>query len=1148
MRRGLLLVAAMCLSVVCAFAQDDGTRRAPHSLLVPYDDERAITKLAYRDSPYYLELEEWQEKQTDSSTLYTCQLDADKEWKAFHVLLNVRGGRACRVLVNGKTAGYADDSRHWNEFELDKYLKYGKRNSLTVETMKQSRGALLESERLATGLNGTPYLLFRGNPYVADLQLTADYEAASLTGSLSIDASVFNATKKGRYYLEVEILDPHGHSLDRMGRWVVFDKESDVTVDMSRSWNGVEPWTAEAPVLYTAVLRLRNEKMEEEEVLGERFGFRRLEVSDGLLTLNGKPLTLRGVIYPYEAVDSDEGRDLLRARLLQLKRNNINAVRTALSPMAPVFYELCDELGLYVVCDANLLPVSSQRQAVATDKEFVPLFERRVENLYGTCKNHVSIIAWSLGDTPDNGVCMGAAFKRLKELEKSRPVLFAGADFSDNTDIVAFLNPDGQQLQHAVVKAAGRPMVALAAPLQDYDKLWGRVEGLRPMQGAFVEWPEERYLPDLKNLYSPFDVQFIKQTPDDVEFLVTNRNDFSDFSKYILEYTIYTNQRSNITAGDLQMAIRGGGAESVKLQVPPVSLQPGEEMFIRFDLERRKAKLEERHLGTRVFPLEYKSRPRQPLVNDLRLTVDSCDVDHTRGLEIVNPDLYQPMTWFKTTTAQIKGYTYSGLALFDYSPTLFFVGHKDWTSSVVAVMHSVPDSNTVCVDAMLQYAAAGRPMCDVRVTYTFFGSGDVVADYTLSPTDAFRGTLEPQLRVNLPQWHGDTLWWFGLDREVLFSQRGTGIPGTYGVPRESLSGTSRQQVRWCADQQGLDGLYVSLIGEPFTMALDSNRLTLAPSAGSTAFRLHLRGYIPEVVTNLFVDSLYVSDTLRQRPEDFYGTAMPVVKTGIVDPPLIEASAHRFSQPLTVTLTSPDVQTHASAKPAPKKGKKNTQTIKQSDNQAIIRYTLDGSEPTEASPIYTEPLTLTTTTVVKARVFTPGKPPSFTATRKFNYDYIVSTTFSRKPNTPFNVGADTLLFDGEKGYVEDLQEGWLGFSGDGVVTTVALSKPIDVDYVTLRYAHAPANWAFAPRQVTLLLSSDGEHYGDTLQATIPFDPTAEEEKAARVVELRVPVGKPGIVSLKIDARAIEAVPAWHRAKGLNPWLLMDEIEVGERIGN
>ena len=85
-------------------------------------------------------------------------------------------------------------------------------------------------------------------------------------------------------------------------------------------------------------------------------------------------------------------------------------------------------------------------------------------------------------------------------------------------------------------------------------------------------------------------------------------------------------------------------------------------------------------------------------------------------------------------------------------------------------------------------------------------------------------------------------------------------------------------------------------------------------------------------------------------------------------------------------------------------------------------------------------------------------------------------------------------------------------------------------------------------MTLLLSSDGEHYGDTLQATIPFDPTAEEEKAARVVELRVPVGKPGIVSLKIDARAIEAVPAWHRAKGLNPWLLMDEIEVGEKIGN
>ena len=101
-----------------------------------------------------------------------------------------------------------------------------------------------------------------------------------------------------------------------------------------------------------------------------------------------------------------------------MKELNINAVRTSrYSPMDPYFYQLCDEMGLYVVCDANLLPTSTQQHAVATDKDFIPMFVRRVENLYGKFKNYTSIVAWSLGESRDNGICMGAAYKRLKELD-----------------------------------------------------------------------------------------------------------------------------------------------------------------------------------------------------------------------------------------------------------------------------------------------------------------------------------------------------------------------------------------------------------------------------------------------------------------------------------------------------------------------------------------------------------------------------------------------------------------------------------------------------------------------------------------------------------------------------------------------------------
>ena len=93
---------------------------------------------------------------------------------------------------------------------------------------------------------------------------------------------------------------------------------------------------------------------------------------------------------------------------------------------------------------------------------------------------------------------------------------------------------------------------------------------------------------------------------------------------------------------------------------------------------------------------------------------------------------------------------------------------------------------------------------------------------------------------------------------------------------------------------------------------------------------------------------------------------------------------------------------------------------------------------------------------------------------------------------------------------------------------------------------PDNWAFAPRNVTVLLSADGEHYSDTLQVAMPFDPASDEENSPRVVEVRVPVTKGGVASFKVEVDALSSVPAWHRAKGLKPWILMDEIEVSERI--
>ena len=1059
---------AMVVLLWPMFALESQPVMTPRANVAAYDGDEGIDRLAYRESPYYLELSgSWKQQHTDSSVIYRRQLDVDKVWKEYLVFLNVRCGRACRVYVNDKEVGYEDDSRLWHEFSLDKYLKYGKPNTLTIEAMLHPQGALLEDSTLSVGLNGEPYLLFKTDPCISDMAVSTDYEAGN--GTLGIDVQVYNSRRKGRYYVEVEVWDPKGQQLDRMGRWVIFDKKSEELVDMSRTWSGVLPWNAEQPMLYTAVVRLRNEKMEEEETVATRFGFRRVEVKDGTLQLNGKPITVKGVVYGIEHTEGYASREQMLRDVVTMKNNNINAVRTArFSPMDAYFYELCDQYGLYVVADANLLPVSTQRRALATEHDFIPAFEQRVEHLYGKYKNHSSIIAWSLGNSMDNGVCMTAAYRRMKALDRSRPVIFSGADYGDATDIIAPIKPSVSVLEQSLAKASTRPFLMLASVGRDdfaqLEPLWQLVKNNRSLQGGFVDiWPlGSVLLSELRQLYSPFDVSLSKISPDEGEFIVYNCNDFSGLNHYSLDYTIYTNLRPNIIAGDLPVAASGGGVDKVSMRIPQLDLTAGEELFIRFNLSRRGKNRSE--VGKMIFRLNQPTAPKHRL--------ETGREEQSDGM--IASTIHRLM--------------------------LRFEGHDRWSAEMVDSVVRHPNRGTTCVDALWRYVSeVGTAMCDVRTTYVFYGGNDVVVEYTVSAADGVKEQLKPT--IDITGCSGDSVAWFGLDREVVFQNSNSGVIGTYYRPKSNMT---RQQVRWAAVYGEESSTFVRVLDGLCGVTIDADRLTVAPQSQNN-FRLHIgNGYS------------------RQDVPEILSTDYPPMSTGALEPPVIESSAARFSQPLTITI----------------KGAPN----------ATIRYTLDGTEPTSDSPIYSDPIVLTATTIIKAKQFAEGTPSSFTTTRRFYYDYIVKTTFSRKPNTPYNVGADTILNDGERGSIDDLTHGWVGFSGSSVVTIVELSKNVDIETIALRFAHVPATWAFAPKQVRLTFSSDGTNYSNEKVCEIPFDPASQDNAEARVAELLIPIHLDSVGYVKIEPLVVEKIPVWHRAKGLKPWLLMDEISVSERMAS
>ena len=422
------------------------------------------------------------------------------------------------------------------------------------------------------------------------------------------------------------------------------------------------------------------------------------------------------------------------------------------------------------------------------------------------------------------------------------------------------------------------------------------------------------------------------------------------------------------------------------------------------------------------------------------------------------------------------------------------------------------DEGALCIDAMVRYLTKdGRTLCDVRETYAIYSSGDITVDYTLRRIEDGYSQIETDV-VSLCWQDNQMLEWYGSPRETVIEGGNWHVTGVNNKKADEMMYAEEiGDVRWCLlmDTTSGKGVMARLDKAPFSIKQTSAGLSLKPNEKGGK-EMHLR-----LIVKLWNQSMDSVVMLSEASVQKY----PKVSSGIPEPPQIKADASRFAQPLKITLSAA---------------------------LGDIRYTLDGSEPTETSMLYREPFVITTSTIVKARVYEQGIPPSFTASRQFNFDYIRSMSFSRRPNTPYNIGTDTILFDGRQGTIDNMTQGWLGFSGADVQTTVELAKPVNVGKVALRFAHNPVTWAFAPRDVVLtFIGADGTE--DTARMALSFAPEEEAQKEPRVAEIVVTAPKKSeVVSIRIDAHTIGSIPAWHRGKGLKPWLLMDEIDVIERL--
>ncbi|MFS1949290.1 beta-galactosidase [Vibrio lentus] len=458
---------------------------------------------------------------TEQALLDTHRLTFDGVNSAFH------------LWCNGKWVGYSQDSRLPAEFDVSDYLQAGD-NTLAVMVLRWSDGSYLEDQDMwwLSGIFRNVTLLRKPKIAIEDVRVETQLDACYRDACLKVSTQISKPTPSAQdnqtqqiNRVKVELFDVQGQLIsepqivglgerivDEKGPWPEMAEHSISVVNPNK-------WSAESPYLYRCVVSLLNQQDELIDCEAYDVGFRSVEITDSLLKINGKPLLIRGV--NRHEHHPELGHTMTREGMIQdiklLKQNNFNAVRTAHYPNHPLWYELCDEYGLYLVDEAN---VETHGQfpmcRLSDDASWLNAYMRRMTRLVERDKNHASVIVWSLGNESGIGRNHHAMYQWVKQADPTRPVQYegGGADTAA-TDILCpmYARVDWDlpvvESQPEVTPRVGirkaialpneqRPLIlceyahAMGNSLGSFDKYWQAFRGNPRLQGGFIwDWVDQ---------------------------------------------------------------------------------------------------------------------------------------------------------------------------------------------------------------------------------------------------------------------------------------------------------------------------------------------------------------------------------------------------------------------------------------------------------------------------------------------------------------------------------------------------------------------------------------------------------------------------------------------------------------------------------
>ena len=579
--------------------------------------------------------------------VYQRDFEIPAHWNGRDIYLSLDGAKSgVYVYVNGKEVGYSEDSKNTAEFKLNKYLKEGK-NSLVLKIFRWSTGSYLECQDFwrISGIERDVFLFSQPKNHIRDFQVVSTLDNTYKKGIFKLATAVQTESLQNDLSLTYELLDAQGNTVAKGTQ-----KNDKINQIFEAEIPNVKTWTSEHPNLYQLLITLK-EGNKVTEVIPYKVGFRRFEIKeieekaeDGkpyvCFFVNGQPIKLKGVNIHEHNPETGHyvTEELMRKDFELMKQHNINTVRLCHYPQSNKFYELCNELGLYVYDEANIESHGMYYNlrkggTLGNNPEWLKPHMYRTINMYERNKNHPSIAIWSLGNEAGNGYNFYQTYLYLKEKETgalgmNRPVNYERALWEWNTDMYVPQYPDAKWLETIGKKGSDRPVVpseyshAMGNSNGNISAQWEAINKYPNLQGGYIwDWVDQGLLQKDENgreywayggdfgVDMPSDGNFLcngiiapDRTPHPAmtevkyayqnvgfeaidlasgKFLIKNRFYFTNLRKHQINYAVKANGKV-IRKGKTFLDIEPQSSQEFNVNLAGLQAKSGTEYFVNF--------------------------------------------------------------------------------------------------------------------------------------------------------------------------------------------------------------------------------------------------------------------------------------------------------------------------------------------------------------------------------------------------------------------------------------------------------------------------------------------------------------------------------------------------------------------------------------